>query len=177
MCGDYLAGTPESPKRFDTTPRVRGLQVKCDGWQVLYRYNPACAGTTLPISLIVRRAAIHPRVCGDYGAPEEPVFTQEDTTPRVRGLHSNAFPATLAKRYNPACAGTTAATTTTSSPRPIQPRVCGDYRSQRVFMSSAFDTTPRVRGLRKKMCFIAIWERYNPACAGTTLIRSSRCKP
>ena len=177
VCGDYSVSPVIPPVFCDTTPRVRGLPLaRCYSLR-LCRYNPACAGTTPGEQRILEIPPIQPRVCGDYNPEICSLARRNDTTPRVRGLHSNAFPATLAKRYNPACAGTTAATTTTSSPRPIQPRVCGDYRSQRVFMSSAFDTTPRVRGLRKKMCFIAIWERYNPACAGTTLLRSSRCKP
>ena len=177
VCGDYFHSAISTLMTRDTTPRVRGLPLaRCYSLRVC-RYNPACAGTTPGEQRILEIPPIQPRVCGDYNPEICSLARRNDTTPRVRGLHSNAFPATLAKRYNPACAGTTAATTTTSSPRPIQPRVCGDYRSQRVFMSSAFDTTPRVRGLRKKMCFIAIWERYNPACAGTTLLRSSRCKP
>ena len=46
--------------------------------------------------------------------------------------------------------------------------MCGDYFIQPLFLHRVFDTTPRVRGLQKKLFTLFTNSRYNPACAGTT---------
>ena len=52
----------------------------------------------------------------------------------------------------------------------IQPRVCGDYRDAGINGLIHEDTTPRVRGLRAHLDAALDCYRYNPACAGTTMI-------
>ncbi len=48
VCGDYAARSVLNGLAVDTTPRVRGLR-KFDGVGCQHiRYNPACAGTTIP---------------------------------------------------------------------------------------------------------------------------------
>ena len=91
-----------------------------------------------------------------------------DTTPRVRGLLIAARVVYGKARYNPACAGTTLAFISNNEDEPIQPRVCGDYRSQHDGQHASVDTTPRVRGLLPRTISVCVPPRYNPACAGTT---------
>ena len=86
----------------------------------------------------------------------------------MRGLQDAAAPLTRGQRYNPACAGTTRQEDTRRDGTAIQPRVCGDYEVKFRPSDKDTDTTPRVRGLHfiedKGLGF----NRYNPACAGTT---------
>ena len=149
MCGDYLAGTPESPQRFDTTPRVRGLLGAISRICLGCRYNPACAGTTDDSTQICISVSIQPRVCGDYGKRAVLAHYTVDTTPRVRGLRYLSKRACSGIRYNPACAGTTDSIVDDVTSSKIQPRVCGDYLTAVHKRSNTGDTTPRVRGLHR----------------------------
>ena len=91
-----------------------------------------------------------------------------DTTPRVRGLRITIAVAQVRSGYNPACAGTTSCTFSTTAVTAIQPRVCGDYHVDGWHCYHRTDTTPRVRGLRPARARRWRPTRYNPACAGTT---------
>ena len=95
-----------------------------------------------------------------------------DTTPRVRGLLKSALIRRRSRRYNPACAGTTAGCPHCSSRFWIQPRVCGDYPPSRIRSRAGIDTTPRVRGLQSAFDIDILAHRYNPACAGTTQLEN-----
>ena len=170
VCGDYLLWCDVVLLLADTTPRVRGLQfIPATGSGTL-RYNPACAGTTLRAERSRRQPAIHPRVCGDYAQSSRPRWEADDTTPRVRGLRDRRQSAIWISRYNPACAGTTFASLTVRTEISIQPRVCGDYDVIHGRILQAHDTTPRVRGLPMVCRVTRRLNRYNPACAGTTLL-------
>ena len=46
VCGDYAQGRLDRAEDGDTTPRVRGLLERFLRRDVVFRYNPACAGTT-----------------------------------------------------------------------------------------------------------------------------------
>ena len=87
VCGDYVTPNLFHPLFIDTTPRVRGLRLTILARATLSRYNPACAGTTLPSLRPVRLVSIQPRVCGDYSTNSAISSAVYDTTPRVRGLH------------------------------------------------------------------------------------------
>ena len=87
VCGDYLRRKTGLGHATDTTPRVRGLHLNSYQFKYESRYNPACAGTTRGSQEPERRAAIQPRVCGDYSLISELIYRTGDTTPRVRGLH------------------------------------------------------------------------------------------
>ena len=169
MCGDYPARFSEVSDALDTTPRVRGLRTAWTQFLESARYNPACAGTTPSGSVRKSPGAIQPRVCGDYVSTMRVVRGLVDTTPRVRGLQCSKYSAKLTNRYNPACAGTTSDRLHRGAVKPIQPRVCGDYRMGMTCHILDADTTPRVRGLRAQELINLLMRRYNPACAGTTL--------
>ena len=168
VCGDYLLWCDVVLLLADTTPRVRGLQfIPATGSGTL-RYNPACAGTTATYIMYIFSRSIQPRVCGDYLPTSSRTRPFTDTTPRVRGLLFITVVTLVRSGYNPACAGTTHDSRRCSYRYAIQPRVCGDYFLQYPISFSCYDTTPRVRGLRRIGGEGAPAARYNPACAGTT---------
>ena len=71
------------------------------------RYNPAYAGTTNIMKVVVELDTIQPRVCGDYLFVGSHSLMTVDTTPRMRGLPPAAGFMQNLGRYNPAYAGTT----------------------------------------------------------------------
>ena len=108
VCGDYDYTIYNVKSPDDTTPRMRGLRsipaAACPRW----RYNPAYAGTTDVQHAPSHRQTIQPRVCGDYSPWTARQSWRADTTPRMRGLRLTSQDDTIADRYNPAYAGTTA---------------------------------------------------------------------
>ena len=92
----------------------------------------------------------------------------QDTTPRMRGLPGRTSIAGILLRYNPAYAGTTVRVHLQLSQPQIQPRVCGDYLKASEKYAKNPDTTPRMRGLQRKVTASASPHGYNPAYAGTT---------
>ncbi len=108
-------------------PRARGRQRRACARVPLERFTPACAGTTPAVT--PRRAAtsVHPRVRGDDvesrggrgGLPVHPRVRGDDiadliessdldgSPPRARGRPRRRVTATRARRFTPACAGTT----------------------------------------------------------------------
>ena len=178
MCGDYKQAELTITLYRDTTPRVRGLLYAHFFRLRNWRYNPACAGTTIIANFDAIVLLIQPRVCGDYNALRFVLFLAVDTTPRVRGLRRQKRAQWPCGRYNPACAGTTGTNKVNKRIGTIQPRVCGDYELAVSLLHAHDDTTPRVRGLRARRDSRTDWPRYNPACAGTTkgsLMSAPRC--
>ena len=175
VCRDYLAPGPAQQRHVDTTPRVRGLSASTYRSTFGYRYNPACAGTTADGLCLGSRRSIQPRVCGDYKYANLRTYSLYDTTPRVRGLRSSQLFEWSSHRYNPACAGTTHRPCSTYLQPSIQPRVCGDYFASVPDCTPPYDTTPRVRGLHQSLPSTSCMLRYNPACAGTTVVALSDC--
>ncbi len=147
---------------------MRGLRDDLARRRVMYRYNPAYAGTTSSCFLMRRQCLIQPRVCGDYSRALNKSIIHADTTPRMRGLHHSGCQLVSRIRYNPAYAGTTRTNHEGISNLTIQPRVCGDYRQHCYMPSSRRDTTPRMRGLPICKNKVTTTSRYNPAYAGTT---------
>ena len=170
VCGDYTPFPSPRPITGDTTPRVRGLPPAAWRMAPLFRYNPACAGTTLRAIFFAKLITIQPRVCGDYASVGHRLGHRADTTPRVRGLRIDPITIALDKRYNPACAGTTPVKVFRIFILQIQPRVCGDYKTHPRDLTPKADTTPRVRGLHDRAVLADSINRYNPACAGTTVL-------
>ena len=169
VCGDYVSLPYKVKQISDTTPRMRGLlQCTLKGFH-LARYNPAYAGTTVICNCCISAIRIQPRVCGDYCKARACTSSHVDTTPRMRGLQTEAEEHLKEARYNPAYAGTTSWSGTRGWLRPIQPRVCGDYGRMAHADESLADTTPRMRGLRSAWLSQNATIRYNPAYAGTTI--------
>ena len=86
----------------------------------------------------------------------------------MRGLRHRPHSPHRRRRYNPAYAGTTAPHHVPDPVRPIQPRVCGDYKIPHQKRTLDKDTTPRMRGLLQPAFCVPLPVRYNPAYAGTT---------
>ena len=133
------------------------------------RYNPAYAGTTTIPPRFLLLLSIQPRVCGDYDKATIVHTALADTTPRMRGLLCYQRRSACSTRYNPAYAGTTPSPRAYMPARAIQPRVCGDYAECSHALSVPRDTTPRMRGLRRRRCTCYHSPGYNPAYAGTTI--------
>lgn len=109
---------------------------------------------------------VQPRMCGEKQCVECLGDGVKGSTPHVRGiLQGLPHEASLA-RFNPACAGNTASTTSGETTCWVQPRVCGEKPSRTAVRIRARGSTPRVRGKAFLEATSGAIRGINPACAG-----------
>ena len=116
------------------------------------RFNPARSGNS---ERILTRAA-----------------TNGGSTPLTRGTHQicGAYP--YASRFNPAHAGNSLPPLQQRRPRTVQPRSRGELTISGQFVFDKNGSTPLARGTLYCEASPECQERFNPACAGNSGVRS-----
>ena len=107
VCGENLTfqNTPELVP--GSSPRVRGKLTDAHEGDIEAGLIPACAGKTLRPLVIQRRAAAHPRVCGENRLTWRRGSKRQGSSPRVRGKRRNYTSGSFTRGLIPACAGKT----------------------------------------------------------------------
>ena len=169
VCGEHPGWYPSAARIIDSSPRVRGAHPRIERRAGTVRLIPACAGSTDPLAAVGGWKATHPRVCGEHSASHGSRLGQRDSSPRVRGAHKEGDGLRFMIRLIPACAGSTRLAPNMRSDRPTHPRVCGEHHSPIPTPTTPADSSPRVRGARKRSTVSLGLIRLIPACAGSTL--------
>ena len=125
-CGHYMLCYSGSP------PRVRGKADPKKHRQRQTGITPACAGKRKVGCACRGCRKDHPRVCGEKLLCSRATRAQAGSPPRVRGkavaqLFSEQF-----QRITPACAGKSAAASSSAMPRGDHPRVCGEESTEHI---------------------------------------------
>ena len=107
VCGEHVQCHGISFPVDGSSPRVRGTLLERGSDTDVRRFIPACAGNTARARKRYRRAAVHPRVCGEHRGERATSDEQTGSSPRVRGTRRGRRPAARATRFIPACAGNT----------------------------------------------------------------------
>ncbi len=85
VCGDQPENAPVVIALNGSSPRVRGpVQTDREADQV-FRFIPACAGTSNQPNTDSYYWAVHPRVCGDQESVDNLFTKRLGSSPRVRG--------------------------------------------------------------------------------------------
>ena len=166
VCGGSPALSSAADVAAGLSPRVRGIRGEWFAVRPYARSIPACAGDPGErLDALVRRG-VYPRVCGGSTKEELNAAWGNGLSPRVRGIPQAAPKRREQVGSIPACAG--------DPPRPrnskrqfrVYPRVCGG--STTVFQAVVVDggLSPRVRGIRLRLCSPRRSWRSIPACAG-----------
>src|SRR5436305_14446068 len=71
------------------------------------RFTPACAGTTDSTLIQARTSSVHPRMRGDNILELAQTLELHGSPPHARGQHHLTGFLHAARRFTPACAGTT----------------------------------------------------------------------
>ena len=178
VCGELQRGARKTAVETGSSPRVRGTRTQEHRPHGPHRFIPACAGNSRPAGPIVRRRAVHPRVCGELSSWQRRTPVASGSSPRVRGTHRPAAPHPVDHRFIPACAGNSRRTAAAGSRASVHPRVCGELRPTAPACRSPSGSSPRVRGTQRHASGPAPPRRFIPACAGnstpTSGLRSGR---
>ncbi|CAN0049791.1 unnamed protein product, partial [Ectocarpus sp. 12 AP-2014] len=151
-----------------SSPPVRGSVTPMGYLRLRDRFIPARAGIGRPRSRPTRRAAVHPRPCGDRSVALIATTDLTGSSPPVRGSANLSHQLDDAGRFIPARAGigSEAGESVTAKPLAVHPRPCGDRGSQPALRGPSVGSSPPVRGS-------AIWQsptqptrRFIPARAG-----------
>ena len=85
VCGERLKRSLCWHPRSGSSPRVRGTLINGMDHDTCARFIPACAGNAKVKQLRVAELSVHPRVCGEREIPPGMIWTQDGSSPRVRG--------------------------------------------------------------------------------------------
>ena len=151
-----------------SSPRVRGTRRSAHHPLPGERFIPACAGNSRCARGWPSRWSVHPRVCGELWNSTGFCRSPVGSSPRVRGTQEGAAVAAGERRFIPACAGNSSATSATSAPFTVHPRVCGELIRPRVPNHQQRGSSPRVRGTRHQGLVPRPRVRFIPACAGNS---------
>ncbi len=166
MCG----GTSDNQDKLriwgGLSPRVRGNPGWADATPVWTGSIPACAGEPRRAIILIRPAAVYPRVCGGTWAGLELSTDSYGLSPRVRGNRPQPRQLFDGCRSIPACAGEPCPTPTAPLPPPVYPRVCGGTLPYLRGYLPLRGLSPRVRGNRGGLRTMALQLGSIPACAG-----------
>src|SRR5690606_12310820 len=115
MRGDDVDSLEDTAEFTGSAPHARGRPPRRRGWQRVRGISPARAGTT-ELWLSATAASLdQPRMRGDDPAPPTATRRTTGSAPHARGRHAPGRYAGGPTRISPACAGTTAGTSSTDA--------------------------------------------------------------
>src|SRR5690554_6944271 len=112
-------------------------------------------------------------MCGDHVLIFFYPLTAMGSPPHVRGPPSTCFFNSARIGITPACAGTTYIKKAPFKVLRDHPRMCGDHLKFQKIAVHPLGSPPHVRGPRITDMLIDYMKGITPACAGTTLSRTS----
>ena len=87
MCGEHLMDALSSIAGTGSSPHVRGARRVAPGVDAGSGIIPACAGSTLKLTMSVVVIADHPRMCGEHLVLMGLDILLGGSSPHVRGAH------------------------------------------------------------------------------------------
>ncbi len=145
-CGEHIQLFGNDINFIGSSPRVRGTLLYPPTSGGRPRFIPAGAGNTgLPARIPARRS-VHPRGCGEHGAPSSDPRQALGSSPRVRGTPQRGEADCLTGRFIPAGAGNTFPGRRIKRGQEVHPRGCGEHSLPLGVKSSVGGSSPRVRG-------------------------------
>ena len=128
MCGEHSSGGYSSLASRGSSPHVRGTP---DAAFQVYKTAgiiPACAGNTRREINKPCHTRDHPRMCGEHMSDEIVKFSNQGSSPHVRGTLFRKRALRGPTGIIPACAGNTASSNSGGSMTGDHPRMCGEHQ-------------------------------------------------
>ena len=152
VCGELVSRRLRTSSTAGSSPRVRGTRQPFAHCALRHRFIPACAGNSISCLAPTPTMTVHPRVCGELTTATQAGGTVTGSSPRVRGTRSGDWPST--------------------GWRTVHPRVCGELKIPPLGDIDSPGSSPRVRGTRQNRERRNGQNRFIPACAGNSILRT-----
>ncbi len=161
-------------RRCSVHPRVRGEQV----WPAYRPQLPVgsslrARGAGNQISRQVRKLTVHPRVRGEQRLMVPSSKPICGSSPRARGAGHTKQVGLVLERFIPACAGSRITGWADLGGVTVHPRVRGEQTWTFAAASISRGSSPRARGADVVGDPDALPDRFIPACAGSSAVRSN----
>ena len=111
----------------------------------------------------------HPRVCGEHWNADPSQFSDQGSSPRMRGARTECPIQREKPRIIPAYAGSTNLKNMIYSYCTDHPRVCGEHVDAQLIQSMSMGSSPRMRGAHHLGAQTGLFHGIIPAYAGSTL--------
>ena len=147
---------------------MRGIHRHIDNAPITVRFIPADAGNTGAAASPVIRLPVHPRGCGEYDNTPPEQLERFGSSPRMRGILQRHAIHRAAHRFIPADAGNTRSPPRRPCPATVHPRGCGEYMTGPIGSRCSYGSSPRMRGIRRRIGNCVRFCRFIPADAGNT---------
>ncbi len=169
-CGEHNQRRALIKMSDGSSPRVRGTPTNRAVGQGNERFIPAGAGNTAGSPLEPRRAAVHPRGCGEHVDSISMRILTGRFIPAGAGntMRSSASRA-ASIGSSPRVRGTRRLSRSTPAARAVHPRGCGEHHNVLDFDLRFIGSSPRVRGTQPSSLRSRARIRFIPAGAGNTL--------
>ena len=106
-CGEHDSDPGRERFENGSSPRLRGTLSLSWLDLRLFRFIPAPAGNTLPLSIKMDCEAVHPRACGEHVTMRHSWIEEGGSSPRLRGTQTHGLVSLRRDRFIPAPAGNT----------------------------------------------------------------------
>ena len=166
VCGERPLPSSIFISRTGSSPRLRGTQQPDAIPGNVGRFIPAFAGNARPRPRRSRGGPVHPRVCGERARSVSGWWRSGGSSPRLRGTLRHQGREQLLPRFIPAFAGNASFGGGASVPVTVHPRVCGERIHADLGRSSAYGSSPRLRGTPGQLVRAQGGGRFIPAFAG-----------
>ena len=145
-CGEHYQVDQVIELEQGSSPPVRGARQLNEDGDVPPGLIPARAGSTRLARHRRHDSRAHPRPCGEHGAAQSPRPLLRGSSPPVRGALKRVAAEGLTGGLIPARAGSTNRSDCPGCTRRAHPRPCGEHRLQPAGITSAWGSSPPVRG-------------------------------
>ena len=130
MCGEHSSGPALIADIPGSSPHVRGAHAVTDCETPPSGIIPACAGSTVGLSVDGDEPWDHPRMCGEHFKCDSYVSDYVGSSPHVRGAPYHRQYRSRASGIIPACAGSTPRMFPCRCVSRDHPRMCGEHTSK-----------------------------------------------
>ena len=170
MRGEHLNTIPSMCTSSGSSPHARGAPGFLVRGRMPRGIIPACAGSTVPISLVIRLSRDHPRMRGEHESALRCHVLPAGSSPHARGARELVRHLRQNVGIIPACAGSTRATRRAPSSSRDHPRMRGEHSVSVTVRGHPSGSSPHARGALYSGLSPQGQGGIIPACAGSTQI-------
>ena len=146
VCGEKVFTSCYMRWLWGSPPRMRGKADILHGFQRPVGITPAYAGKSLSCLINPPPAQDHPRVCGEKSRPQESLWREQGSPPRMRGKANELDDMRALPWITPAYAGKRVPQAVRQCVRWDHPRVCGEKCMHFRDLKEMPGSPPRMRG-------------------------------